>query len=164
MRKICLVAAFGLLAGGTCAQDASTSGAAGEVSVAAGERVSLIGGCHDCHSAGFGESNGIVDPSTALMGSPVGFQGPWGTTYAANLRVLAARLGEAEFVDHLKRLETRPPMPWFNLRHFTDAELASLHQYIRSLGDAGEPAPEYVPPGETPKTPYIVFVPQMPGS
>ena len=56
-----------------------------------------------------------MDPATALKGNPVGFQGPWGTTYAANLRIEAAARSEDEFVTYLATLESRPPMPWFNL-------------------------------------------------
>ena len=130
------------------------------VSIAEGERISRIGGCHDCHSAGFGEAGGTIDPATALKGSPVGYQGPWGTTYAANLRLTAAAYSEDEWVDYLKTLQTKPPMPWFNLQYFSEAEMRSLHQYIVSLGDPGEPVPSYVPPGEAATTPFLVFVPQ----
>ena len=135
-----------------------------EVSIAKGELVSRIGGCHDCHSVGFGETNGTIDPATALTGNPVGYQGPWGTTYAANLRLIAAEYGEDEWVEYLKTFEARPPMPWFNVHYLDESEMRSLHQYILSLGDPGNPAPPYVPPGTPPTTPYLVFAPpQMPG-
>jgi hypothetical protein len=39
-----------------------------------------------------------------------------------------------------------------------------MYRYIRSLGPAGKPAPRAVPPGGTPTTPYINFVPVTPGS
>ncbi|WP_193335725.1 cytochrome C [Devosia beringensis] len=130
------------------------------VSIAEGERISRIGGCHDCHSVGFAETGGTIDPATALKGTPVGYQGPWGTTYAANLRLTAAAHTEDQWVDYLKKLETRPPMPWFNVHYFTEGEMRSLHQYIVSLGDPGDPAPPYAPPGEAPQTPFLVFVPQ----
>jgi mono/diheme cytochrome c family protein len=134
-----------------------------EVSVERGALVAIIGGCHDCHTAGYAANNGQLDPEKALKGDTVGFQGPWGTTYPANLRLEAAEKSEDEWVDYLKTLETRPPMPWFNVRQFAETDMRSLHQYIKSLGEAGEPVPEFVPPGETPTTPYIVFAPpQMP--
>lgn len=134
-----------------------------EVSVERGAHVAIIGGCHDCHTAGYTMNNGQLDPSVALKGDTVGFQGPWGTTYPANLRLDAAEMTEDEWVDYLKTLETRPPMPWFNVRQFAEADMRSLYQYIKSLGEPGEPAPEFVPPGEAPTTPYIVFAPpQMP--
>jgi hypothetical protein len=37
--------------------------------------------------------------------------------------------------------------------------MRSLHQYIVSLGEPGDPAPEYVPPGTAPKSPFLVFAP-----
>jgi mono/diheme cytochrome c family protein len=153
------LAVLALLSAGTAyAQDA-------EVSVAKGERISRIGGCHDCHSVGFNESGGTIDPATALKGNPVGFQGPWGTTYAPNLRLEAAEHTEDEFVAYIAALETKPPMPWFNLHYLDESEVRSLHQYILSLGEPGDPAPAYVPPGQPPKSPFIIFAPPtMPAS
>jgi len=136
---------------------------ADEVSVANGSRIAIISGCHDCHTAGYAESGGKLDAAVALTGSPVGFQGPWGTTYPANLRITVSKMGEADFVDYAHNLQTRPPMPWFNLHAWTDAEARSFYQYVKSLGEPGAPAPAYVAPGGAPKTPYIVFAPpQMP--
>jgi len=75
--------------------------------------------------------------------------------------LVAADKSEDEWVDFLKTFETAPPMPWFNVRHFTDTEMRSLHMYIVSLGDPGDPAPTKLPPGENPKTPYNVFAPPV---
>lgn len=137
--------------------------AADEVSVEAGARLAVITGCHDCHTAGYAPSGGKLDPATALTGDVVGFQGPWGTTYPANLRLTVSNMDEAAFVDYAKNLQTRPPMPWFNLHQMTDAELRSFYLYVKSLGEPGQPAPDFVPPGEKPTTPFIVFAPpQMP--
>ena len=134
-----------------------------EISAERGKRISVIGGCHDCHTDGFAQSEGVIDPAKALAGSAVGFQGPWGTTYPANLRITVSKMAEDEFVDYGKTFKTRPPMPWFNVHHFTDSELRSFYQYVKSLGDPGAPVPEYVAPGQAPKTPFIVFAPpQMP--
>ena len=148
---------LGVSSGAAYAQDA-------DISVAKGERIAAIGGCHDCHTVGFNEAGGVADPAKALTGNPMGFQGPWGTTYAANLRIVAAAKSEDEFVKYLSTFEARPPMPWFNVHRLDEAEMRSLHQYIVSLGEPGDPAPAYVPPGETPKTPYLDFVPVMPAS
>lgn len=136
---------------------------ADEVSVEHGLHVSIIGGCHDCHTVGYAESGGKIDPAAALMGSPVGFMGPWGTTYPANLRLVAKAKSEDEFLAYAQGLKTRPPMPWFNVAALSETDIRSLYRYIVSLGDAGAPAPDYVAPGQMPKTPYIVFAPpQMP--
>ena len=142
---------------------ASTAIAGDKVSAEEGLRIATIGGCHDCHTDGFATSGGQVDPEKALTGSSVGYQGPWGTTYPANLRIIAAKMNEDEFVSYSHTLKTRPPMPWFGVNAMTENELRSFYQYTKSLGTPGEPAPDYVKPGEMPKTPYIVFAPpQMP--
>lgn len=130
-----------------------------EVSPDRGADVAIIGGCHDCHTAGYAASNGQVDPEVALKGDVVGFQGPWGTTYPSNLRITAGAKSEDEWVDFLKTFEARPPMPWFNVHHFAEADMRSLYQYIKSLGEPGDPAPDFVEPGGKPTNPYIVFAP-----
>jgi hypothetical protein len=51
-------------------------------------------------------------------------------------------------------------MPWFNLAAMSDKDLKAIYQYIHSLGAKGQPAPDYVPPGQVVNTPYIEFVPK----
>jgi len=119
-----------------------------------------VAGCNDCHTPGYMEKGGAVPVSQWLTGTPVGYQGPWGTTYAANLRLTASRLTEAEWVQ-LARQERLPPMPWFNVAAMTDADLKAIYAFIRSLGTPGTPAPAYVAPGGKVTTPYFVFVPQV---
>jgi hypothetical protein len=135
---------------------------AGDVSVEEGLRMSIVGGCHDCHTDGYAISGGRIDPENALRGSAIGFQGPWGTTYPANLRITLSAMTEAEFVDYGHSFKTRPPMPWFGVHGMTDEELRSFYRYVKSLGEPGMPAPQYVEPGIAPITPFIVFEPQMP--
>jgi hypothetical protein len=48
-------------------------------------------------------------------------------------------------------------MPWFSLRDMTDEDLRAIYQFVRSLGPGGEPAPAYLPPGQTPSGPYVQF-------
>jgi hypothetical protein len=118
-----------------------------------GKWVSIVGGCHDS------EKNGVINPDTALKGNPVGFQGPWGTTYAVNLRALAATMSEDAWVKYLQTFTARPPMPYFNVHALDEVQMRSLHMYIASLGAPGDPAPAYVPPGQEPTSPYLVFAP-----
>lgn len=147
------VLSFAALAGSAgMAQDAAPS-------VDLGAHVAVIGGCHDCHSPNYNETGGQVDPAVALQGMPLGYSGPWGTTYPANLRLKASDKSEDEWVNYLSNLETRPPMPWYNVRAMTETEKRSLYQYIVSLGEPGDPVPEFVPPEGTPTTPYITMVP-----
>ncbi len=53
-------------------------------------------------------------------------------------------------------------MPWYNVHAMDESELRSLYQYIKSLGEPGEQAPEAVGPGEEPKTPYFLLQPTPP--
>lgn len=136
--------------------------AEGEPSVEHGQYVATIGGCNDCHTPGYPESGGKVPVSLWLTGVPVGFRGPWGTTYPTNLRLFLSERSEDEWVEHARTFETRPPMPWFNLHVMTETDLRSFYRFVRSLGEPGQAAPDYVPPDQEPKTPFIVFVPATP--
>lgn len=137
--------------------------AAEEISVERGKLVSIIGGCHDCHNAGYNAAEGNIDPAAALKGNPIGWQGPWGTTYAMNLRLTAAPLTEDGFVSYLKALRSLPPMPWYNVRVIPENDVRSLYRYIKSLGEPGEQAPTALPAGTASRTPFVVLAPpQMP--
>lgn len=140
----------------------AASGAAAQ-SLDDGRLFARMGGCNDCHTVNFAESGGTTPESEWLKGSPVGFRGPWGTTYPANLRLVLKDLSEDDWVAYAQSLETRPPMPWYDLRVAPETYLRGFYKLVRSLGDPGEPAPDYVPPDREPKTPFIVFAPpQMP--
>jgi mono/diheme cytochrome c family protein len=127
--------------------------------IARGRYLVMIGGCNDCHTPGYGEKAGDVPEAEWLSGAGVGFRGPWGTTYPANLRLLAQRLSEDEWVPYL-RVPRRPPMPWFNTVKMSDEDLRAMYRFIHSLGPAGEAAPDYVAPDGQVTTPYIDFVPK----
>jgi len=121
-----------------------------------------ISGCNDCHTPGYAESGGATPPSQWLTGSPVGFQGPWGTTYASNLRLLMAQMSEAQWLQRARQ-PMRPPMPWFALRDMSDDDLRAVYAAVRQLGSAGSPAPAFVPPPALPAGLFIRFVPQSAG-
>ena len=127
-------------------------------SISHGRYLVSIAGCHDCHTAGYAQSGGHAPSANWLTGSAVGFQGPWGVSYPANLRLTVHSMSEAEWLV-FARAERRPPMPWFNLRAMSDPDLTDIYRYIRSLGPAGEPAPLAVAPGGKVMTPSIDFVP-----
>ena len=131
---------------------------ADDVSVERGLYVSIIGGCHDCHTENYVLSEGKIDPSKAMKGSSIGWRGTWGTTYPANLRLLASTMDEAHFVIYMKTLQAVPPMSSFNMNAMHESDLRSLYRYVKSLGEPGEPAPSSVWQGE-PKTPYITIDP-----
>src|SRR5579875_2115898 len=60
--------------------------------VAAGRFLIDYGGCNDCHTAGMMEGRPWPPESQRLLGSPLGFAGPWGVTYAPNLGLVAASM------------------------------------------------------------------------
>jgi mono/diheme cytochrome c family protein len=124
-----------------------------------GKYVVEIGGCNDCHTAGYANAGGQAAESDRLKGDTLGYRGPWGTTYPTNLRLSLGKMTEDAWVKYAKNLMTRPPMPWFNVRAMNDADVRALYQYVKSLGASGSTAPDFVPPDKTPKPPFI----QWPG-
>jgi mono/diheme cytochrome c family protein len=116
-----------------------------------------VGGCNDCHTAGYGMSNGQVPEKEWLTGDQLGWSGPWGTTYAPNLRLSMNAMGENDWITMAKTFKTRPPMPWFTLHDMDKEDLRAIYQFVRHLGPAGKPAPAYVPPGRIPDGPVVRF-------
>ena len=116
-----------------------------------------IAGCNDCHTPDYPPQGGKVPEAQWLTGDALGWQGPWGTTYATNLRLYFQGLSEEDWLKKGKTLNARPPMPWFNVRAMTDDDLRALYRYVRHLGPAGKPAPNYVPPGKRPSGPVVWF-------
>jgi mono/diheme cytochrome c family protein len=125
--------------------------------LARGRYVVQLGGCNDCHTPGYGMSGGKVPEAQWLVGDAIGWQGPWGTTYPANLRLYFQSMSEAQWLKTAKSLKTRPPMPWFTLHEMTKSDLRAMYRFVRHLGPAGQPAPAYVPPGGNVATPVITF-------
>jgi mono/diheme cytochrome c family protein len=130
--------------------------------VARGRYVAIIGGCNDCHTAGYPQKNGQVAEGEWLLGNPVGYRGPWGTSYPTNLRVTLSKMTEAQWVAYAQKLQARPPMPWFNLNKMSEADLRAFYHFVKGLGAPGKPAPDPLPPNAEPNTPFVVFVPQPP--
>ncbi len=125
------------------------------VSVETGRYLAVVAGCNDCHTAGFLQSGGNVEEAKWLTGNPVGWRGPWGTTYPANLRLIASQMTEDEWIEKYRTFNGRPPMPWWVLKEMKESHLRSIYRYLRHLGPAGEMVPAYVPPNQEPQTPYM---------
>jgi mono/diheme cytochrome c family protein len=128
-------------------------------SVARGRYLVAISGCNDCHTAGYSEGGGKVPQADWLLGQPVGFRGPWGVSYPANLRLTVQSMSEGEWL-RFARIERLPPMPWFALRDMNDDDLRSLYRFVRSLGAKGERMPAALSPKANVGTPYIEFTPK----
>jgi len=143
----------GLLAG----QAGASEPALDSKMVERGRYLARVSGCNDCHTPGYIMNDGNIPVEQWLSGDSFGWRGPWGTTYGSNLRLFVKDMTESQWVEVARTLRRRPPMPWFNLNSMDEADLRALYQFMRSLGDPGQPAPAYVPPGEEPKTPYALF-------
>ena len=161
MRRIILLA----LAFAIAAAYADADGAQPEIpkprpdpeKIERGRYLAVVGGCSDCHTEGYAESEGQVPEGQWMLGGRTGFRGPWGTTYATNLRISLSKISEDEWLKYAKSLETRPPMPWFNLNKWSDDDLRSFYHYVRQLGPLGKRAPDAVPPHKEPKTPVVTW-------
>lgn len=133
-------------------------------SVPHGRYLVVITGCNACHTANWDQSGGAVPDAEWLTGSPVGFRGPWGTTYASNLRILASEMDENAWVAMLHTRKDRPPMPWVDVNAMNESDARAIYRFIRSLGSAGNRMPLAIAPDVEPQTPFILFEPQFPNN
>jgi hypothetical protein len=67
----------------------------------------------------------------------VGWQGPWGTTYALNLRLFVNNLSEEAWTQLAHAMRANPPMPFWTLNAMTKQDLRAIYQYVKSLGPGG---------------------------
>lgn len=148
-----IIGSLGLLA----AAHGAFAGTGEQDMVERGRYLSKIAGCNDCHTPGYLLSEGRVPEELWFTGDSFGWRGPWGTTYAANLRLYFAGLTEEEWLVTAKNLKARPPMPWYTLNDMRDEDLRAIYRYVRHLGPGGKAAPAYVPPDQEPAPPYALF-------
>ncbi|WP_449371579.1 cytochrome c precursor [Thiomonas sp.] len=149
IKPLFAIGLFGLAAGlgltSAKAQESRSSHAAIGVSspsqqVIHGLYLVKISGCNDCHTPGHAQSGGNIPREAWLTGDTVGFRGPWGTTYPANLRLSMMRLTESQWLQSARQ-PMRPPMPWFALRDMSDDDLRAVYAVVRYLGPVGESRP-----------------------
>lgn len=106
-----------------------------------GEYLATVSSCGDCHTPG--TLYGAPDFGRKLSGSELGWQGPWGVTYASNLTPdVETGLGgwtdgeiERALRSGVKKDGTPigPPMPWPSYAQLTPDDMAALIAYLRSL-------------------------------
>ncbi len=129
--------------------------AQGAPQIERGRYMVLTGHCNNCHTAGYAPKEGNVPEKDWLLGSgTLGWRGPWGTTYASNLRLTVPAMTEDAWVAYIKTFRPRPPMPWWSMKETTEQDLRAMYQYIRSLGPGGQNAQPYLPPDKEPRQPY----------
>jgi hypothetical protein len=124
----------------------------------AGEYLTLVGSCNDCHTQGWVESGGKTPPADRFAGLNVGFRGSWGTSYGKNLRTITQRITEDRWVQILKTSDEgdgKPPMPWWNTAQLSDRDLRAMYRYIKSLGPKANGVPRGLPVGKEPAGPWV---------
>lgn len=146
-----------ILAAASAAQ-AEPQGQASARSIEHGRYLVKLGGCNDCHTPGYATSGGQVPQEQWLTGDVLGWHGPWGTTYPANLRLYFAQITEDQWVKTARTAQYRPPMPWFTLRALEERDLRDIYRFIHALGPAGQAAPSYRDPSQAPQAPYVDWV------
>lgn len=125
--------------------------------VALGRYLVQTAGCNDCHTPGYAEAGGKVPEQAWLTGDRLGWRGPWGTSYASNLRLRLSEMSRDEWLRYARAMQPRPPMPWFNVRAMSDQDLTAIWAWVKAMGPAGEPAPQALPPGQAPVGPVVMF-------
>lgn len=129
----------------------------------AGEYLTIVGSCNDCHTQGWTELKGKVAPADRFAGLNVGFRGEWGTVYGKNLRTITQRQNEDHWVQVLRTSDGgdgKPPMPWWNTALMSDRDLRAMYRYIKSLGPNPNGTPRNLVPGKEPTGPYIWVTPK----
>lgn len=132
--------------------------------IARGRYLVAYGECNSCHTAGWLESDGKIPVARWLTGNSVGFRGPWGTVYPANVRLRFQQITEEQWLFMIRTRGGHPPMKWTNLRVLTIDDQRAIYRFVRRLGPAGIAEPNDAPPGLTPTTPFYDVVPQTAGS
>jgi mono/diheme cytochrome c family protein len=120
-----------------------------------GRYLTSVSGCNDCHTPG--TIYGAPDMSRQLSGSEVGWAGPWGTSYAANLTpdttTGIGRYTEDDIVNALRKgikasgAPVLPPMPWPAFANYTDEDAYAIAAYLKSIPAVVHAVPGNLPPG-----------------
>lgn len=132
--------------------------------IARGRYLVVYGDCNSCHTAGWLDNDGTIPQGQWLTGNTIGFTGPWGTVYPTNLRLRFQQISEAQWLFMIHTRGGHPPMKWTSLRGLTLADQRAIYRFVRSLGPAGVPAPNDLPPGREPATEYLDAVPHQPAT
>ncbi len=115
--------------------------------IEAGRYLAVVARCNECHTESWGAQS-VLAESEWLTGSATGFEGPWGVTFASNLRLLAAEWTEDEWAETLRTRKQEQPMPWLAVNVMSDKDARALYRFIDHLGPAGDPSPVAIPSDE----------------
>ena len=135
--------------------------------IAHGRYMTTVLGCHDCHTPGY--FFGAPDTTRALSGSELGWQGPWGVSYARNLTPEPQTgIGAWSETDIVTAIRTGkrpdgamllPPMPWPDFAALTDEDAIAVAKYLKTLTPVMHKVPDKLPPG-APAKGSIITLPQ----
>lgn len=157
-----------LLASAQSAKAAKKPAGARQKQIERGEYLTTIAGCNDCHTPG--TLYGAPDFERRLAGSDVGWQGPWGVSYARNLTphletgigrwsedqiYTALRTGVHPLDGHV----LLPPMPWPNTAVMTEEDLRAIVAFLKSLPAVDHRVPANRAPGDTVSGALVAFPP-----
>ena len=158
---------FALAAAQSTAPATKSSPADAAKRIAQGRYLVQIMGCGDCHTPG--TFYGDPDTTRAFSGSEMGWRGPWGVHYAANLTPdndtgigywtaaeLARTLRSGIRPDGTK---IGPPMPVGNYAQLTEEDAQAIAAYLMSRKPVKHEVPAPLKPGIEPKGPVLDFPP-----
>lgn len=138
-----------------------------DAQLAKGQYLVTIMGCNDCHTPG--TFYGAPDMTRFLSGSELGWVGPWGVVYAANLTPDdETGLGKwtpaqiAKTIRSGNRPDGRqlaPAMPWLNYSALTESDALAIATYLKSLKPVKHAVPKPVEPGGKAEGPLLAFPP-----
>ncbi len=104
--------------------------------------------------------NGEWQDAAVMGATNTAFSGPWGVSFTANLTP-DRNTGIGIWTEDMfiKTIRTGrhwgvsrpilPPMPWFNYRQMTDADLKAVFAYLRSIPPVVNHVPDPMPPVST---------------
>lgn len=130
-----------------------------------GKYLTTICGCNDCHTPG--SFFGAPDFSRQLSGSDLGWQGPWGVSFARNLTpdpdTGIGRWSEADIIKAFRSgmrpngTMLLPPMPWQDFSAMSNEDAAAVAAFLKSLPAVVHKSPDDIPPGQPGVGSIVVF-------
>jgi mono/diheme cytochrome c family protein len=152
----------------TTTSDSTATAMTPEAKIARGKYLVSIAGCQDCHTPG--GLYGAPDMTRMLSGSELGWTGPWGTSYPANITPdVATGIGNYTEDDIVTAIQTGhkksgapilPPMPWPLYANFTHDDAYAVAAYLKSIPPVVHAAPKILDKGV--KAPAALVFPPPP--
>jgi len=151
---------------GSAPADSAAQAEASMTPVERGRYLTVVLGCNDCHTPG--TFYGAPDMNRQLAGSELGWQGPWGVSYAPNLTPDSTGLASWTDEEILRAMQNgvkkdgspiAPPMPWPDFAHLTPRDAKAVVAYLRTLPAIHHVTPARIPPGGKVTGAALVFPP-----